>query len=400
MEQSCLYLHIPFCQSKCYYCDFFSEVGSTQRSDFLRALEQELRTESIFLLPNSSFGTGQKNNSAENQKLKPSLRTIYFGGGTPSLLSEAEYIRIFDAIQQNYDLSRCEERTLEANPDDLTPEYIQALRRLPFNRISVGIQSFVDEELKAINRRHTSLAAAQAVRNCSESGFQNISIDLMYGLPGQTLESFAYSLEQALTLPVQHISSYALSWEEGSVLYAKMLKGELKQAPDEMLESCFFLLKDRLEKAGFVHYELSNFALPDYQSKHNSAYWDGTSYLGVGPSAHSYNGNVRRFNPLSVGAYVQGLRSGLLPRATEMLDADTCYNDFVMTRLRTAKGLDLNELKSTFGVEKLNYCMQNAKRSLNSGSLEQIGDVLRLTRSGLFISDAVLSDLMFVTDEM
>ena len=347
--------------------------------EWLNALQQELRNEPVFL------GTE-----------RPVLRTIYFGGGTPSQLSFEEFERIFDAINAYFDLSACEEITLEANPDDLTENYIAGLRQLPFNRISIGVQSFDDGELMAINRRHSARVAEEAIRECSRQGFDNISLDLMYGLPGQTVESFEKSLQVALNLPVKHISSYSLSWEEGSVLYAKLQSGALKQADEDFSEACFFLMKDMLEAAGFEYYELSNFALRGFASKHNSSYWDGSRYLGVGPGAHSYNGSVRRFNPPSLKRYVEGIREGSDFRETEELDASTRYNDFIITRLRTMQGLDLRELLAEYGSAMEAYCMKNASKSLRNGMLEQVGDRLRLTRKGLFVSDSVMSDLLDV----
>ena len=379
MAKNGLYLHIPFCKSKCFYCDFYSVSQTSLKEEWLEALLLELSVEPAFL------GTE-----------RPVLRTIYFGGGTPSLLTFDEFVQIFASIEANFDLSECEEITLEANPDDLTPSYVEMLRRLPFNRISIGVQSFDDVELRAINRRHTASAAAEAILECSRQGFSNISLDLMYGLPGQTMESFLSSVTKAVTLPVQHISSYSLSWEEGSVLYAKLQKGDLKQASEELSEACFFGMKDLLEKAGFEHYELSNFALSGFFSKHNSSYWDGSSYLGVGPGAHSYNGLVRRFNPPSLKRYIEGLKQGLDFREMEELDVASKYNDFIITRLRTMQGLNLPELAAEFGAEKYAYCRENASRSLQNGTLEQAGDWLRLTRKGLFISDAVMSDLLEV----
>jgi putative oxygen-independent coproporphyrinogen III oxidase len=374
-----LYLHIPFCKSKCFYCDFYSVEQTGQKAEWLNAILEELRTEPAFL------GTE-----------RPVLRTIYFGGGTPSQLTSDEFSILFNAISAFYDLSACEEITLEANPDDLTPAYIAMLRRFPFNRISIGVQSFDDVELRAINRGHTASAAAEAVQECSRQGFSNISMDLMYGLPGQTVDSFLASVATAVSLPVQHISSYSLSWEEGSVLYAKLQSGELKQAPEELAEACFFGMKEVLENAGFEHYELSNFALEGFRSKHNSSYWDGSHYLGVGPGAHSYNGLVRRFNPPSLKRYNEGVLQGLEFRETEDLDEATRYNDFIITRLRTMKGLNLTELASTYGSAKLAYCLSNADLSLRNGTLERVEDWLRLTKKGMFVSDAVMSDLLDV----
>ena len=378
MMESGLYIHVPFCASKCDYCDFYSHSDAALRSDYIDALLLEMQTEAAFL----SAG-------------KPSLRTIYFGGGTPSMLSEAEFERLFEGIRNHFDLSLCEEITLEANPDDLTADAIQALRRLPFNRISIGIQSLNDAELRAIHRRHTAAQALEAVHACAAASFQNISVDLMYGLPEQTVEQFEESLRQVLNLPIQHISSYALSWEEGSVLYAKRMKGLLKEADDAFLETCYHLLASRLTEKGFERYELSNFAKPGFVSKHNSSYWDGRWYLGLGPSAHSYNGVERRMNVASTKRYIQSLRNGKPDREVEPLDHYTRYNDYIMTRLRTMAGFDVREMEADFGVRLRYYCMQQAKKSLRSGLLLYENFRLRLSDKALFVSDSVLSDLIW-----
>ena len=379
MTNNGLYLHIPFCKSKCFYCDFYSVEQTGQKTEWLNAMLEELRTEPAFL------GTE-----------RPVLRTIYFGGGTPSQLIFEEFSLLLNAISAFYDLSLCEEITLEANPDDLTPAYISMLRSLPFNRISIGVQSFDDVELRAINRRHTASAAAEAIQECSRQGFSNISLDLMYGLPGQTVERFLDSVRLAISLPVTHVSSYSLSWEEGSVLYSKLQSGALKQASEELSEACFFGMKALLEEVGFEHYELSNFALSGCRSKHNSSYWDGSSYLGVGPGAHSYNGLVRRFNPPSLKRYIDGMASDIDFRETEELDAVTSYNDFIITRLRTLKGLNMKELAEQFGPKVMDYCLKNALISLHNETLVVEGEWLRLTRKGLFVSDSVMSDLLDV----
>ncbi len=377
--ESGLYLHVPFCKSKCHYCDFYSQTVSSNKEGLLDAMVAEIRSEADFLL-----------------RQKPSLRTIYFGGGTPSLLQVDDFNRLFDAIESSFDISCVEEVTLEANPDDLTPEYLQQLQSLPFNRISIGIQSLDDECLKRINRRHTASQAKQAVLDCKAAGFYNISIDLMYGLPGQSLEQFGRTVQEALTLPVTHISSYALSWEEGSILYQQLQKGLLTQASDEMLEACYFELNNLLMMHGFHRYELSNFALDGFESKHNSSYWNGTPYLGVGPSAHSYNGMVRRMNVASVDRYVEGISKGAPEREEEFLDVNTLYNDFVMTGLRTTKGIVVKELERLFGISKRYYCLHNARKSLLNGFLVYEDERLRLNEKGLFIADDICSDLIWV----
>jgi len=381
MERSGLYIHIPFCKSKCFYCDFFSVSQLGRKKELIEVLLLEIVTEKSFL-------------GSEH----PILRTIYFGGGTPSMLDKEDFEQIFTTIGANYDISLCEEITLEANPDDLNLAYIQMLRELPFNRISIGCQSFVDDELTAINRRHSARQAIEAIENCSKLGFDNISLDLMYGLPGQTLESFRFSIDVAVHLPVTHISSYALSWEEGSVLYKKREQGLLVQTDDDVLETCYFELIERLKAKNFIQYELSNFARPGFESKHNSSYWFGISYLGIGPGAHSYNGDVRRMNILSIEKYISGIAVGKPFREVERLDASDKYNDFIITRLRSVYGLDLSELERNFGQQMLDYCLKNAEKSLKTGFLEIERKQLSLQLKGYFISDSILSDLFWVKD--
>jgi len=378
MNSTGLYIHIPFCKTKCHYCDFFSDTNLSRKNELVGALIQELRIETEFL-----------------HGIKPEIRTIYFGGGTPSLLDEQDFKKIFASISEFYDISSCMEITMEANPDDLNPDYVKMLRKFPFNRISIGIQSFQEKELLAINRRHTANQAAEAIMCCYNSGFENISIDLMYGLPGQTIDSFDQTIEKALTLPIKHISSYALSWEVGSVLYKKLKLGVLKQASDEFLETCYFLLNSMLISKNFMRYELSNFSLHGYESKHNSSYWDGTYYIGIGPGAHSYNGFVRRVNVASVEKYITGVIAGEPVRETELLDMNDKYNDFIMTRLRTTKGVLMYELERLFGISKRYYCMSNARKSLRNGFLVYENNSLKLDEKGLFIADTICSDLIW-----
>jgi oxygen-independent coproporphyrinogen III oxidase len=379
MELSGLYLHIPFCKSKCFYCDFFSVPDLDRKKNMVEALILELTAETAFL-----------------GSARPCLRTIYFGGGTPSLLEKDDFERIFAAIHASYDLNFCEEITIEANPDDLSRDYIQMLRDFPFNRISIGVQSFQENELKAINRRHTSAQAIEAIKTCKELGFDNISLDLMFGLPEQTLDSFRKSIDSALLLPVTHISSYALSWEEGSVLYKKKEAGLLLQTDDEILEAAYFELIERLSAKNFIQYELSNFSLSGFKSKHNSSYWSGRSYLGIGPAAHSFNAQVRRMNVSSLEKYMKGIKEGNPIREVEVLDQNTNYNDFIITRLRTMKGLDLSELELLFGIEKREYCLRNAKKSLGNGFLMMENNYLRLPKKAFFIADNIFSDLLWV----
>lgn len=374
-----IYLHIPFCKTRCIYCDFYSTTRSEMADRYVSALCRELKLRKSYL---------------DNEPVE----TIYFGGGTPSQLSKEYFEKIFETIEREYNLGNCEEITLEANPDDLTPEYIKMLSSLPFNRISIGIQTFNEQTLRLLKRRHTAEQAISAVKECRMAGFQNISIDLMYGLPGETPESWEADLEQAVNLNVEHISAYHLIYEEGTPLYEMLQKHKVEEVDEESSVDFFALMIDQLTKAGFQHYEISNFCKPDMYSQHNSSYWTGKKYLGCGPSAHSFNGSTRQWNVSSLDKYIAGIEKGIPDFEIEALDVTTRYNDFVITSLRTMWGLSLNRLEEEFGTEFKQYCLENAQTYLDSGKLEIRDNTLFLSKEGIFISDGIMSDLLWVED--
>lgn len=374
-----IYLHIPFCKTRCIYCDFYSTTRSEMIDRYVSALCRELELRKSYL---------------DNEQVE----TIYFGGGTPSQLSKENFEKIFETIEREYNLGNCEEITLEANPDDLNPEYIKMLASLPFNRISIGIQTFNEQTLRLLKRRHTAGQAIRAVKECRMAGFQNISIDLMYGLPGETPESWKADLEQAISLNVEHISAYHLIYEEGTPLYEMLQKHKVEEVDEESSVDFFALMIDRLTKAGFQHYEISNFCKPDMYSQHNSSYWTGKKYLGCGPSAHSFNGSTRQWNVSSLDKYIAGIEKGIPDFDIEELDVTTRYNDFVITSLRTMWGLSLNRLEEEFGTELKQYCLENAQTYLDSGKLEIRDNTLFLSKEGIFISDGIMSDLLWVED--
>lgn len=374
-----IYIHVPFCKTRCIYCDFYSTTRSELKERYIQALCLELEMRANYL-------QGEP------------IETIYFGGGTPSQLAAEDFKRVFATIEQTFGRQHCREITLEANPDDLTPEYLQTLSSLPFNRISMGIQTFNDDTLKLLKRRHNASQAIRAVENCRRAGFQNISIDLIYGLPGETAERWEYDLQQAINLNVEHISAYHLIYEEETPLY-KMLKQQLIDEVDEDSSVNFFsLLIDRLATAGYEHYEISNFCRPGKYSQHNTSYWQGVKYLGCGPSAHSFDGNTREWNAASIDDYVEGITRGKRPFETEQRDIATRYNEFVITTLRTVWGIPLERLKQEFGEELYNYCLRMADEHLNSHKLEQRNGALCLTREGIFVSDGIMSDLLWVEE--
>ena len=372
-----IYIHIPFCKRRCIYCDFFSTTQSEKKSAYVHALCRELEMRKDYL---------------EGEDIE----TIYLGGGTPSQLLREELEEIFNHIYKVYPVKENAEITLEANPDDLTPEYVAMLRQLPINRISMGIQTFQEETLKLLHRRHTAVQAIEAFRRCREAGFQNISIDLMYGLPGETLDTWIADLQQAIDLRPEHISAYHLIYEEGTALWKLREQHQVEEADEDLSVSLFSTLIEQLSEAGYQHYEISNFCLPGLHSRHNSSYWTGKKYLGCGPSAHSFNGVSRQWNVASLESYIKGVEEGELDVEVEELDLYTRYNDFVLTSIRTAWGMPLSKLRSDFGEELYRYCMRMAKPHLEQGVLEIGEDVLRLTRKGIFVSDGIMSDLMWV----
>ena len=372
-----LYIHIPFCAKRCLYCDFFSNTDMKFKEPYVSAVirEMQLRQEYIGGEP---------------------LDTIYFGGGTPSQLQQADFERIFKAIDCLFNISSCKEITLEANPDDMTPEYVASLRNLPFNRVSMGVQSFKEKDLHFLNRRHDREQALRAVGLCKENGIPNISIDLIYGLPGQTLEEWQENLNDAIHLEIPHISAYHLIYEEGTALYKLMEAGKVAPIEEELSVTLFSTLINRLAEAGYLHYEISNFARPGYFSQHNSSYWTGKKYIGIGPSAHSYDGESRQWNFSSLPPYLEGIRTGIPNIEIEKLDINTKYNDFIITGLRTMWGIRTSDIREQFGEEKQAYLERQAATYLHQGLLIYENDTLTLSKEGIFISDGIMSDLLWV----
>ena len=314
--------------------------------------------------------------------------TIYVGGGTPSVLAAGQLEQLFDV------LGSAEEVTLECNPDDVTEEFAAQLRRLPVNRVSMGAQTFNAGRLRFLHRRHTPEQVAVAIDRLRHAGIENISVDLIYGFPGQTLAEWESDVDHALALNVEHLSAYALTYEEGTPLHRLMEQGRLHPVDEEQSRAMYYALLDRVAVAGFEHYEISNFALPGRRSRHNSGYWNHTPYLGLGAAAHSYNGRSRQWNVADVMAYMEGVESGHLAYDSEMLDEDTRYNELIMTALRTSDGLPLQLLSDGQRA----YCLRMVTRYLDGRLLihSKETDRLRLTRDGLFVSDMIIADLMKV----
>ena len=372
-----LYLHIPFCKRRCIYCDFYSTTQSDKKGQYISALCKELR---------------ERKDYADNEIIE----TIYWGGGTPSQLSYEDFSKLFSTIAEVYNVSTDAEITLEANPDDLTEEYLESISNLPFNRLSMGIQTFDEERLKLLNRRHTATQAIEVFERCRRFGIHNISIDLIYGLPGESLQDWDYDLQQALALHPEHISAYHLIYEEGTPLWDMKQKHTVEEANEDLSLNLFKHLIHTLKSNGYEHYEISNFSLPGKNSRHNSSYWNGKKYIGCGPSAHSYDGVSRQWNISSLDRYIGGVNSGEKIYEVEELDLNTRYNDFVITTIRTSHGMSLLRLKTEFGKKLYDYCMRMVRPHVKQGTMQIVGDTLKLTESGIFVSDNIMSDMMMV----
>lgn len=372
-----IYLHIPFCKRRCIYCDFYSTTQNEKKAAYIAALCRELEQRKDYL-------QGER------------IETIYLGGGTPSQLEAKDLEQIFQTIYRLYDVSPEAEITIEANPDDLTDEYVGMLRTFPFNRLSMGIQTFQEDILRLLHRRHTAQQAIDAFERCRKAGFTNISIDLMYGLPGETLQTWEADLCQAVSMKPEHISAYHLIYEEGTVLWKLREQHQVEEADEDLSVSLFTLLIHRLKDNGYQHYEISNFCLPGMYSRHNSSYWTGKKYLGCGPSAHSYNGLSRQWNVSSLDRYIEQVNNGQTYFEIEELDLYTRYNDFVITTIRTMWGMRLDVLKEQFGTKLYHYCLRMAQPHLLQETLQLDNNILKLTEKGVFISDGIMSDMLWV----
>ncbi len=369
-----IYVHIPFCKSRCIYCDFFSTTLLAMRKKYVDAVCTETRQQKDYL-------NGE------------TVETIYLGGGTPSQLSNGQIEAILSTIRQTFPLSCSPEITVELNPEDVTAEYVHGLKQLAVNRVSLGIQSFNDSILQFIHRRHDSAKAIEAVSVLQNMGFDNISIDLMFGFPLQTLDSWKTDINTALGLGVQHLSAYSLMYEEGTLLHSMLQNKEIQEIDDGLSLEMYRTLTRMLKDHGFVHYEISNFAQPGHESRHNSNYWNNTPYLGIGAGAHSFNGTSRQWNVSDIKQYIQGINNGKAVCETELLTTDQKFNETVMTSLRTAKGLDMDYVSRQFGTAYVNHLEKAATPYYINKELERDGQTLRLTEQGIYVSNDIMSSL-------
>ncbi len=371
-----IYIHIPFCKQACHYCDFHFSTSMGKKEAMVAALKKELQL--------------RKDEFKDEE-----IETIYFGGGTPSVLSADEINGIIQSVYENYTLCADPEVTLEANPDDLTQDRIVQLSNSPINRLSIGIQSFFEEDLKLMNRAHNAQEAEECIRQATEH-FDNISIDLIYGIPEMTNERWLQNIDKALAFGIPHISSYALTVEPKTALASFIQKGIVKPVNDEVAQEHFNLLLDQMEAAGFESYEISNFGKPGYFSKNNTAYWQQKKYIGIGPSAHSYDGEQRAWNINNNPKYIKCIEKNELPIEREQLSVTDKYNEYVMTGLRTSWGVSLNRVKNEFGDQYYTYLLQQADKYLEEHLLYLNDDVLIATKKGRFLADGIAADLFML----
>jgi oxygen-independent coproporphyrinogen-3 oxidase len=369
-----LYLHIPFCRQACRYCDFFFSVSVRYVEDFVDSLVMELehRAEEI---PGAV------------------MESLYLGGGTPSVLSGEHLDRILDVVKANYAFSEDSEWTLEGNPDDLSPDYLGKLKELGFNRISIGIQSFHPQDLELMRRSHNSAQAVQSVEDAATAGFETITLDLIYGIPGQSLNAWEENIQRALSLPVLHISAYHLSFETGTVFDHWRKKGRLSPVEEEESLQQYALLREKLLDKGFDHYEISNFAREQKRSRHNLIYWSGKPYLGLGPSAHSFDGHRRSWNVSSLKKYMEGIATGNKVRETEDLTVEEKYHDYLITALRTRWGADPAYIEARFGQKFSDYFRRKCDSFLVAGSMERVADRVVIHPNHWLIADHILREL-------
>ena len=372
-----IYIHIPFCKQRCNYCAFYSTTLYNIREKYVDALCKEIVMRKEYAAC-------------------AAIETIYFGGGTPSTLTMEQLQRICDTIYATYPVSDTAEVTIECNPDDLTPDFLSQLKELPFNRISMGVQSFNDTQLKRLGRRHNADKARQAVINARKAGYNNISIDLIFALPGSTTAEWEHDLDSAIALRPDHLSAYNLTYEEGTPLHRALERGDFTELSEEENVGQFQMLITKLKEAGYRHYEISNFALPGRESRHNSSYWNDTPYIGCGAAAHSYNGTSRQWNIADIREYIKGIENNNPNFEIEELTEEERYNDTILTRLRTAKGIPREWMKEKFNDRLNRYLQQMAEKEIALGNLKEEDGHLSLTEKGIFISDAVIRELIYI----
>lgn len=374
-----IYIHIPFCKQACHYCDFHFSTSMKKKDEMVLALAKEIEL---------------RKNEFENDVVE----TIYFGGGTPSILEISDIKLLIDAVYKHFDVIENPEITVEANPDDLSIERIIELSNNRINRLSIGIQSFFEDDLQLMNRAHNADEAKKCLEFATQY-FDNISIDLIYGMPNMSNEKWLQNIETALSFNVPHISSYALTVEPKTALKKLIQTGKIEEPKDEVAQEHFQILVDKLSENGFIHYELSNFGKENYFSKNNSAYWLGKKYIGIGPSAHSFNGTSRSWNVSNNSLYLKALAENKLPSETEILSKNDRYNEYIMTGLRTIWGISLERIEKEFGTDFLEYLLKQSEKFIADDLLYLDEKILKATQKGKFLSDGIASDLFLLNLE-
>ena len=371
-----IYIHIPFCKQACFYCDFHFSTILRNRDEMISCIIKEIKLR-------------------KNELNNATIETIYFGGGTPSILSIIEINKIIDAVYQYHSVVLSPEITLEANPDDLSEDKIIELSKSPINRLSIGVQSFFEKDLKLMNRAHNADEAKKCLEIATKY-FENISIDLIYGIPDCTNEQWIENINTALSFGIPHISSYALTVEPKTALASFIQKGIIKNVDDEKAQEQFYILKEILEENQFIHYETSNFGKEGFFSKNNTAYWLGKSYVGIGPSAHSFDGNQRSWNVKNNTKYIKSIQQNLLPIERESLTIIDKYNEYIMTGLRTIWGVSIDNVKKNFGEKYASYLAIQSQKYIEDELLIFENGTLKTTKKGLFLSDGIASDLFML----
>ena len=372
-----IYIHIPFCRQKCHYCNFHFSVSLKNKDALMESILKEIEMTTGFL------GTHR-------------LDTVYFGGGTPSLMSPEILISILQQVQKHYAINPDAEITLEANPDDLDTGYLSKLGEAGFNRISLGVQSFIDGELQLMNRTHDSRQARRALQLILDSGIPDVTIDLIFGMPDSTMDSWKYNLEEALKFGIPHLSCYNLTVEKRTTLDHFIRTGKIRSLEEEQMANQFLYTMDFLGQSGYEHYEISNYALPGRYARHNTSYWQGAPYLGVGPSAHSYDGRIRTWNIANNPKYIASIQAGKVPSEMEVLSVTDRFNEYIMTGMRTQWGCDL-QVVSAFGPAYASHFLEEVSKVIDQGKVLRSGDQFTLTRSGKLFADEVAA-AMFVDE--
>ncbi|NDG51910.1 MAG: radical SAM family heme chaperone HemW [Flavobacteriia bacterium] len=373
-----IYIHIPFCKQQCHYCDFHFSTSLKTKEDLLNALVHEMKIQSSFL-------AGTK------------IRTIYFGGGTPSILSQDEITALFEALNQTFELDNVEEITIEANPDDLTEQKVKELKDTPINRFSIGVQSFQAKDLEYMNRAHDVHQAHDSIKRVQDAGWENITVDLIYGTPTLSHEQWQENMQTVIDINVPHLSAYGLTVEEKTPLHHAIKKGKKLPLDEEKYKVQFEMLMDFIPKNGLEQYEISNFAKKEYEAKHNGSYWTDEKYLGLGPSAHSFDGERRSWNISNNIRYINSIKKGQLNNDFEVLSQEQRFNEYILTSLRTKEGCDLDYVKSRFSPFLVDFLTFSIKKWLKNGEIEQKGRFLVLTKKGKLVADWVASELFYIS---